>query len=67
MQSKVSRFLVRAGLALRQNRSALLFIVAWLVVNYVILVRSFGMSRSGAALAAVCASKASGGCLHHGL
>jgi Trk K+ transport system NAD-binding subunit len=61
MQSKVSRFWVRAGLALRQNRSALLFILAWLVVNYVILVRSFGMGRSGAALVAICVTKASGG------
>jgi Trk K+ transport system NAD-binding subunit len=61
MQSKVSRFWVRAGLALRQNRGALLFIVAWLVANYAILVRWFGMTRSSAALVAVCVSKASGG------
>lgn len=61
MESKVSRFWVRAGLALRQNRGALLFIVAWLMVNYVLLVRFFGMNRGGAALVAVCVSKASGG------
>ena len=61
MQSKVSRFWVRAGLALRQNRGALFFIVAWLVVNYVLLVRMFGMSRSGAAAVAICVAKASGG------
>ena len=61
MQSKVNRFWVRAGLALRQNRSALLFIVAWLLVNYAILVRSFGMSRGDAALVAICATKAAGG------
>jgi Trk K+ transport system NAD-binding subunit len=61
MQSKVSRFWVRAGLALRQNRGALLFIAFWLVANYAILVRGFGMSRSSAALVALCVSKASGG------
>jgi Trk K+ transport system NAD-binding subunit len=61
MQSKISRFWVRAGLALRQNRAALLFITAWLVINYVLLVRVFRMSRTGAALVAVCVTKASGG------
>jgi Trk K+ transport system NAD-binding subunit len=61
MESKVSRFRVRAGLALRQNRGPLLFIAAWLVANYVILVRSFGFSRSAAALVAICVSKAPGG------
>lgn len=61
MESKISRFWVRAGLALRQNRGALLFIAAWLVVNYGVLVRSFGMSRTGAALVTFCVSKAVGG------
>lgn len=61
MHSKVSRFTVRAGLALRQNRGALLFIAAWLVANYVVLVRYFSMSRTGAALVALCVQKASGG------
>ncbi|MDB4936401.1 MAG: TrkA-N:Sodium/hydrogen exchanger [Labilithrix sp.] len=61
MQSKVSRFWVRAGLALRQNRGALLFIVAWLVANYAVFFRSFGMSRASAALVALCVAKASGG------
>ncbi len=62
--SKFSRFWVRAGLALRQNRVALLFVLTWLVVNYAILVRSFGMSRSAAALVALCVTKASGGWPH---
>ena len=53
--------MVRAGLALRQNRASLLFIVLWLVAIYVVFVRSFGLSRSGAALVALCVSKASGG------
>jgi Trk K+ transport system NAD-binding subunit len=61
MNSKVSRFWVRAGLALRQNRGALLFIASWLVANYAVFFRSFGMSRSAAALVALCVSKASGG------
>ena len=61
MQSKISRLWVRAGLALCQNRGALLFIAAWLAVNYVVLVRVLGMSRSGAALVAMCVTKASGG------
>jgi Trk K+ transport system NAD-binding subunit len=61
MQSKVSRFRVRAGLALRQNRGALLFIVVWLVASYAVLVRFSGLSRSSAALVALCVSKASGG------
>lgn len=57
MQSKVNRFWVRAGLALRQNRGALLFIAAWLVVNYGVLVRFHGLSRSKAALVTLCISK----------
>ncbi len=61
MQSKISRFWVRAGLALRQNRSALLFIGAWLIVNYVLLVRMFHLSREAAALVAICVTKASEG------
>jgi Trk K+ transport system NAD-binding subunit len=61
MQSKFSRIGVRAGLALRQNRGALLFIAVWLVVNYAVLVRFFGMDRVAAALIAVCVSKAAGG------
>lgn len=61
MTSKVSRFWVRVGLALRQNRGALLFIAAWLAVNYGVLVRSFGMSRQTAALVAFCVQKAQGG------
>src|SRR5688500_14351792 len=61
MQSKISRFWVRAGLALRQDRAALLFIAAWLAVNYVLLVRTFKMSRSGALLVAICVTKAAGG------
>jgi Trk K+ transport system NAD-binding subunit len=61
MTSKVSRFWVRAGLALRQNRGGLLFIAAWLAANYVVLVRSFGMSRMTAALVALCLQKAQGG------
>jgi Trk K+ transport system NAD-binding subunit len=61
MNTKVSRFWVRAGLALRQNRGALFFIVAWLVANYVVLFRCFGMSRGSAALVALCVSKAAGG------
>jgi len=61
MTSKVNRYWVRLGLALRQNRGALLFIAAWLLVNYAFFLRSFGMSRSAAALVAVCVSKASGG------
>ena len=61
MNSKASRFGVRAGLALRQNRAALLFIVSWLFANYVVFVRSFGLGRAGAALVALCVSKASGG------
>ena len=61
MNSKASRFGVRAGLALRQNRAALLFIVFWLLANYVVFVRSFGLSRTAAALVALCVSKASGG------
>ena len=61
MTSKVNRYGVRLGLALRQNRGALLFIAAWLLVNYAFFLRSFGMSRSTAALVAVCVSKASGG------
>ena len=61
MNSKASRFGVRAGLALRQNRVALLFIVSWLFANYVVFVRSFGLGRAGAALVALCVSKASGG------
>lgn len=61
MTSKVNRYWVRLGLALRQNRGALLFIVAWLLVNYAVFLRSFGMTRTAAALVAVCVSKASGG------
>ena len=61
MNSKASRFGVRAGLALRQNRAALLFIVSWLFANYVVFVRFFGLGRAGAALVALCVSKASGG------
>ena len=61
MNSKASRYLVRAGLALRQNRGALLFIALWLLANYVIFVRSFGLGRTGGALVALCVSKASGG------
>lgn len=61
MNSKVSRFGVRVGLALRQNRGALLFIATWLVANYVVFVRAFGFNRSAGALVALCVSKASGG------
>jgi len=61
MQTKISRIWVRGGLALRQNRGALLFIAAWLMVNYVLLVREFHLSRSSAALVAICVTKASGG------
>lgn len=61
MTTKVNRYWVRLGLALRQNRGALLFIATWLLVNYGVFVRSFGMSRSAAALIAVCVTKASGG------
>jgi Trk K+ transport system NAD-binding subunit len=61
MNSKASRFWVRAGLALRQNRGALLFIALWLLANAVVFSRWFGMSRAGAALVALCVSKASGG------
>ena len=61
MNSKASRFGVRVGLALRQNRGALLFIAAWLLANYVIFVRWFALPRTSAALVALCVSKASGG------
>ena len=61
MNSKASRFGVRAGLALRQNRAALLFIVFWLFANTLVFVRAFGLSTTGAALVALCVSKAAGG------
>ncbi|CAN5895768.1 hypothetical protein BH11MYX4_BH11MYX4_40780 [soil metagenome] len=61
MQTKISRFWVRGGLALRQNRGALLFIAAWLAVNTMLFVRLFAMSKTNAALVAICVTKAPGG------
>lgn len=52
---------VRAGLSVRQNRLALSFIAAWLAVNFIVLVRLFGMPKQTAALVAICVTKASGG------
>lgn len=61
MQSKVNRLWVRAGLALRQNRLALLFVIVWLAANYLVLVRSFGMEQDNALLVTLCVTKAAGG------
>ncbi|MBX3186822.1 MAG: NAD-binding protein [Labilithrix sp.] len=61
MQRRFSKWWVRAGLAVRQNRAALLFIAAWLVSNFMVLVRIFGMPKLAALLVAVCVTKASGG------
>lgn len=61
MQSKVNRLWVRAGLALRQNRLALLFVFMWLAVNFAVLVRSVGMKEIDALLITFCVTKASGG------
>jgi Trk K+ transport system NAD-binding subunit len=61
MQRRFSKWWVRAGLAIRQNRAALFFIAAWLVANFMVLVRVFGMPKQSAALVAICVTKASGG------
>lgn len=61
MQSKIGRLWIRLGLALRQNRGALLFIAAWLASNALVLSRFFGMERAKAVMVAACITKASGG------
>ena len=57
MQSKLSKSWVRARIALRQNRGALVFVLAWLTVNTVLFVRASGMDAGEALLVALCVGK----------
>ena len=61
MQSRLHRFWIRAALAARKNRAALVFTTVWLFANFILLQRSFGMPTGTAALVAGCIHKVSGG------
>ena len=52
---------VRATLALRQNRTPVLFVGAWLAANWAVFLRSFGMTKTSALLVALCLTKGSTG------
>lgn len=49
---------MRFRLALRQNRNALFFVVAWLSLNAVVFARAFGFPRVKALTVALCVTKA---------
>ena len=61
MKSRFHKLRVRSTLALRQNRVAIVFVLAWLVTNGAIFTRALGMKAFDAALVAVCISKHPGG------
>ena len=51
---------VRLAVSIRQNAGALLFVLAWILVNFAVFHEVFGASLPNAALLAVCIQKADG-------
>jgi Trk K+ transport system NAD-binding subunit len=60
-EQNVKKLRIRIRIALRQNRTAILFVLIWLIANGVAFVRLFGMTPRAAALVAMCLEKAPGG------
>ena len=59
--SKTKKIGARIRLALRQNRAAILFVVAWIAAGTLTFIRVAGMTSHDALLAATCLAKAAGG------
>jgi Trk K+ transport system NAD-binding subunit len=60
MSSKAKRTWVRIAVSVRQNRAALLFVLAWIAANAIVFQISLGVPWADAALFAMCLHKAEG-------
>lgn len=56
----MKRIWIRLAVSIRQNASALLFVLAWIAVNFAVFHSVFGASLREAVLLAVCVQKANG-------
>jgi len=61
MQRSLRKWWVRTGLALRQNRGALVFVGAWIVAGAAVLHHQLGLAPLAALAVATCVTKAPGG------
>ena len=61
MTSRIERLVIRASLALRQNRAAILFVGGWLVGGALAHARLLHLPPADALLAAACIARAPGG------
>lgn len=61
MKSRFHKLCVRSTLALRQNRAAIGFVLAWLTANTVVFSKTLDLKATSAALVAVCITKSPGG------
>lgn len=56
----MKRIWVRLAVSVRQNAPALLFVLAWIAINFAAFFKFFGASLEDAALLAVCVQKSTG-------